>query len=309
MAGPPNPRRLTIALVFVLLGLSVWWFLSPDPPPVPDESASLIDRLRPLHTPMLPPRPGDWLSQHEEDGQTFAEYIASGPIRATAERHVLYVQPVGDFTVEQRRIVDATADFLGRYFGLPVVVQPDLPSSVIPEHARRVHPSWGMSQILSTYVLHEVLAPRLPEDAIASLALTATDLWPGDGWNFVFGQASLRRRVGVWSMARNGDPSAGEDAYRLCLLRTLKTASHETGHMLSIRHCTAYECNMCGSNHQEESDRRPIALCPECVSKVCWSCDAKPAARFQRLIEFCDREGLAKESAFYRRSLAAVEVE
>jgi hypothetical protein len=27
-----------------------------------------------------------------------------------------------------------------------------------------------------------------PADALAYLALTASDLWPGEGWNFVFGR-------------------------------------------------------------------------------------------------------------------------
>jgi HSP20 family molecular chaperone IbpA len=62
---------------------------------------------------------------------------------------------------------------------------------------------------LSTYLLYEVLEPDRPEDALAYLALTASDLWPGEGWNFVFGQANLRRRVGVWSLYRNGDPGEG----------------------------------------------------------------------------------------------------
>ncbi len=38
------------------------------------------------------------------------------------------------------------------------------------------------------------------------LALTTSDLWPGEGWNFVFGQASLSERVGVWSLHRLGNP-------------------------------------------------------------------------------------------------------
>ena len=46
----------------------------------------------------------------------------------------------------------------------------------------------------------------------------------------------------------------------------LITATHETGHMFSMLHCTAYECCMCGSNHREESDRRPVYLCPECTA-------------------------------------------
>jgi archaemetzincin len=60
--------------------------------------------------------------------------------------------------------------------------------------------------VLSTYILREVLEPERPADALAYLALTASDLWPRKGWNFVFGQANLRKRVGVWSLYRNGDP-------------------------------------------------------------------------------------------------------
>jgi WD40 repeat protein len=37
------------------------------------------------------------------------------------------------------------------------------------------------------YILHEVLEPQRPTDALAYLALTGSDLWPGKGWNFVFG--------------------------------------------------------------------------------------------------------------------------
>jgi archaemetzincin len=262
----------------------------------------LIEKLRPLHTRLGPPQPGDWLDQHKEDGQTFAQYIASRPVRPQGKRKVIYIQPLGDFTDTQRKIVTLTADFLGRYFNVPVKIQRDLPLRLIPQQAQRVHPTWGMPQILTTYVLDEVLCPRLPPDAAAYIAFTASDLWPGEGWNFVFGQASLRDRVGVWSIYRNGDPDESPDAFRLCLLRTLKTASHETGHMFSMKHCTLYECNMCGSNHREESDRRPLTLCPECVAKVCWATTADPIKRYESLEAFCREQGLKEEAAFYRQS-------
>ena len=152
---------------------------------------------------------------------------------------------------------------MGLYFNLPVTIMQDLPLTVIPAKARRIHPSRDDKQILTSYVLHDVLAPNLPDDAAAYIAFTASDLWPGKGWNFVFGQASTRKRVGVWSIYRNGDP---ENEFELCLRRAVGTAVHETGHMFTLLHCTAYECNMCGSNNREESDCRPIALCP-----VCWA--------------------------------------
>jgi len=275
--------------------------------PTPEELRSVIEKLRPLHKKLGEPRPGDWLESHPEPGQTFDEYLACRPVTPRGKRHVIYIQPLGDFTDTQRKVIILTAEFMSRYFNVPVKMSDDLPLSLIPARARRRHPSWGMKQILTTYVLDEVLRPRLPEDAAAYVAFTTSDLWPGRGWNFVFGQASLRERVGVWSIYRNGDPEESDAAFRLCLLRTMKTATHETGHMFSIRHCTAYQCNMCGSNSRPEADRRPIALCPECVAKICWATGTDPAQRYSKLAEFCKKNRLEKEARFYEKSLEALE--
>ena len=154
-------------------------------------------RLVPLHTRLGPPRPGDWLVTHPEPGQTYLQYVRSQPVKPDRNRRVIYVQPLGDFTPTQRKIIDLTAEFLGMYFDLPVKVREGLRLDIIPAKARRTHPEWGDKQILTTFVLQQVLAPRLPKDAAVSLAFTTSDLWPGEGWNFVFGQASLSERVGV----------------------------------------------------------------------------------------------------------------
>jgi len=263
-------------------------------------------RLLPLHEKLGKPRPGDWLAEHPEPGQTFRQYLRCRPVTPKGRRRVIYVQPLGRFNTTQRKIIDLTARFMGIYFGLPVKIREDLSLELIPKKARRKHPSWGMDQILSTYVLYEVLWPRLPKDATAYIAFTTSDLWPGPGWNFVFGQASLNERVGVWSIYRNGDPEAGEEAFRLCLRRTLKTATHETGHMFSMQHCTLYECNMCGSNHRAESDSRPLWLCPHCLAKLCWATKVDPKQRFEKLIAFCKTQGLKREEDFYQKSLEAM---
>ena len=39
-------------------------------------------------------------------------------------------------------------------------------------------------------------------------------------------------------------------------------------HVLSIRHCQAYECLMNGSSQLEEADRKPFALCAACLRKL-----------------------------------------
>jgi archaemetzincin len=259
-----------------------------------------FERLKPLHTAKALPRPGDWLASHPEKGQSVAEYKKSLPVRPRPGQATLYLQPIGDFSPEQQQVVARTQDFLGRFFGLEVKSHEPLPRSVIPDSARRHHPTSGQEQLLTTYLLDEVLVLRRPPDAVAVLGLTAEDLYPDPSWNFVFGQASLKDRVGVWSIYRNGDPADSPEAFRLCLERTLKTAAHETGHMLGLHHCTAYECLMNGSNHREEADSRPMELCPACVQKLCWNVGCEPAARFERLAAFAKENGL--DASYYEKA-------
>lgn len=270
------------------------------------ELQGAMAKLRPLHKSLGKPAPADWLAHHDEPGQTFAQYLASKPNVPDERRRTITIQPLGDMTDAQKKIVAATAEFIGLYFNLPVKVNDPLEAAVVPAKARRTHPTWGDKQMLSTYILDDVLRPRLAKDAFAMIAFTAEDLWPEEGWNFVFGQASLRDRVGVWSLYRFGDPAVGEVAFRKCLLRTMKTGTHELGHMFSMVHCTTYECNMCGSNSLTESDRRPLALCPECLAKTCWATGADPIDRFRGLSAFCRARGLTAEADFYDLSLRAL---
>jgi archaemetzincin len=265
-----------------------------------------FQKLLPLHKPLGKPSPGDWLARHSEPGQTYADYVHGSPVRPAGRRRIIYIQPVGDFNATQRKIVRITADYMGIYFQLPVRVRDDLPLSLIPQRARRVHPQWGVPQILTAYVRDELLKPRLPDDAVALIAFTASDLWPGEGWNFVFGEASLADRVGVWSICRFGDPETSQDSFRLTLRRTLETATHETGHMFSMQHCIFCVCSMCGSNSLAESDRHPLWLCPHCLAKLCYATGADPKKRFEELIVFAKTQGLSDEADFWQKSLAVM---
>jgi archaemetzincin len=270
---------------------------------IPEPYLELETRLRPLADPLPPPRPGDWLAVHDEPGQTFEEYINAHPVRKSDKLHTIYLCLVGDFSEAQRRILALAQEYLSVFFDCPVKVQRQIALASIPARARRTHPSWADPQVLTGYILHEVLEPEQPADALAYLALTASDLWPGRGWNFVFGEANLRQRIGVWSIYRNGDP---ETDFRLCLRRTLSTASHETGHVLGMAHCTAYLCLMNGSNHQEEKDRRPMHPCPVCLRKLCWNLRVEPVPYLTKLKAFCRQNGVDLESNWYERALAAL---
>ena len=52
---------------------------------------------------------------------------------------------------------------------------------------------------------------------------------------------------------------------------------------------------------------RPLALCPECLAKVCWATSADPVERFKKLADFCKSAGLEDEQAFYEKSIRALE--
>jgi len=275
--------------------------------PVRSSLPAPFQKLLPLHKRLDPPAPGEWLAEHPEPGQSYRQYVRSDPVRPDRRRRTIYVQPLGEFTATQRKVIGLTAEYMQHFFGLPVKIREDLPLALVPASARREHPAWKVRQILSTYVLEKILAPRLPDDAMAYIAFTTSDLWPGEGWNFVFGQASLSDRVGVWSIHRFGDPAESDAAFHLCLRRTMALATHETGHMFSMAHCTLYECNMCGSNHLAEADRRPTWLCPHCLAKLCWATGSDPREHLRRLGAFCKAHGFEREQELYEKSLAALE--
>ena len=261
------------------------------------------ERIKPLHQKKSKPAPGDWLAQHREKGQTFDQYRKAKPMRPNTVRTTVYIQPIGDFDDTQQRLVRETVKLTSRFYGLPTKLLDPLSLEIIPKEARRVHPSWGDHQILSIYVLDHVLKPRRPKDAAAMLALTTSDLWPGEGWNFVFGQASLKERVGVWSLYRYGTTKGSKAEYNQFRRRMYKVALHETGHMFGIHHCTAYECMMNGSNHLAEMDGRPMWFCPECAQKVWWGCDVEPVDRYRSLAEFADMHELDGEREYWLNCL------
>ncbi|MGE0268440.1 MAG: archaemetzincin [Candidatus Omnitrophota bacterium] len=276
--------KLTVTII-TLIGAS-------SPGIAEDFDLSPYQKLIPLHEPKLPPGPYDWMSQHRENDQSFYEYIKSNPIRSDEQRKYIYIVLLGNFDQAGQEIIRTTARFIEAYFNLQVQWLDPISLGSIPDKARRIHPQTLDNQILTTYVLEDILKPILPDDAFSVIAFTSSDLWPGEGWNFVFGQASIQDRVGVWSIYRNGNPNGSHEENKLCLLRTVKTGTHELGHMFSLPHCLYFECNMNGSNHRSESDRRPLWLCPVCLSKLMWNTGDKPGNRFQSLIKISNELGI-----------------
>ncbi len=263
-------------------------------------------KLAPHFGPVPKPGEDDWLAKYPEGGQTFDQYVAfrREPLRKKyPEIHLL---PLGEFTPSQQKLLESTRDFMERFFEMDVRILGGIDLDDVPAEAQRPRDGGRRRQLLTTHLLFDVLKPRRGKKAAALLGFVAEDLWPGEDWNYVFGQASINDRVGVWSLFRNGNSDGDEAEYRLCLLRTIKTAVHETGHMLGMPHCVAYACCMNGSNHRDEADQKPLEFCPECQAKIWWTCQTDPLRRYRHLQEFAKEAGLSTEAEFWQTLEAAL---
>lgn len=269
-----------------------------------DSYLSRMELVHPFHQLKAPALPGDWLARYPEGGQTFAQYVER------CERIPLHqscngidLQPLGDFDETQRKLIEQSAEFIALYFGIPVKTLDPIPLENIPPDARRMREN--VEQLLTKWIMKDVLQPRARPDAVATIGLVSCDLWPGN-LNWVFGEALMETRVAVWSLYRMGDPRASEESYRLCLLRTVKTAVHEIGHVLGMPHCSEYECGMNGTRSLEEHDRRLLEFCPECQAKIWWTCGADPLPRSRALAEFSDQMNWNREFGIFRAQASAL---
>jgi archaemetzincin len=255
-----------------------------------------------LHSKIPAPGPDDWLFHHKESGQSYANYCSGTPVRPDAFVNKIYILPIGEFSPPEQILLEGLAKYLEIFFMLKVVLLQPVHDRIVPEEARRY--GVDVEQLHTFYILNQVLLPQRPDDAICLISITNKDLYPGEGWNFVFGQASLSKRVGVSSYYRFINDFSDTSAYRKCFERIIKTTSHELCHMFSIKHCRIYECLMNGANHLQEADRTPLWLCPECLAKLQWCIRFRLIERYRLLNEFFGKKGFDKESEFYTESIS-----
>lgn len=254
----------------------------------------------------------DWLASHEEPGQTFKEYVESRPNVPFAERKKLYIMPIGFFDPELAPSLEELREFTEAYFH-PLEVKMAPPAAGWETKVgARIHRGTQKKQLNSRDIL-AWMRGKLPGDAYAMLAVTMTDLYPEESWNFVFGQASIRNRVGVFSFARYHPQWMGQEADEntpsLVLKRSAKVLTHEMGHMFGIRHCVHFECNMNGANHLDEADATPMHLCPVCLRKLHHANRFDPAKRYGLLEDFYREHELKQEAEWVSKRIAGIQAE
>ncbi len=244
------------------------------------------------------PRSGDWLATHKEPGQTYAQYLKSDSNRPDRRRNIIYLLPLDEFETPSLKDL---ASCMEAFYGLKTEVLRLLPIQDLGIKTR-IHPQTQQRQALTTDLL-SVLKTRLPANAYCLLGVTMTDLYPAESWNFVFGQASLQQRVGVYSFARYqpgfsgaGDPDV---AKARMFRRSVKTLLHETAHMFGMQHCIYYRCLVNGSNHLQETDAVPLHFCPVCLRKSFRANPELPSVRYPRIAATFRDVGLTEEAEWF----------
>ncbi len=253
------------------------------------------------------PGPGDWLSVARERGQTF-ERFARGPSGRPAEAlQQIYLQPVGDFQPGHSQLLEQLRRFGSLFFARELRALPPLLVEGSGIAVRRNRFTDVLQ--LKTRDILPALARDMPADARCVLGVTDYDLYPHDTWSFVFGEALLGDRVGVFSVARYDPAFYGkpDEDPSLLVRRSCKVLAHEACHMFGIEHCVFFNCLMNGSNHLAESDRRPLHLCPVDLRKLQWTLGFDVADRYRGLLAFWRQSGVADEAAWIQRRLDFIE--
>ncbi|MBW2340858.1 MAG: hypothetical protein JRF50_11035 [Deltaproteobacteria bacterium] len=290
-------------------------------PPNPEESLRAIGKPQGLpiilqraldpgtgFSPMPAPKPGDWFSEHPESGQTFDDFVRVIPTKPDTLQDKIFLQPLGQFSEGRSVSLETLKVYGSTFFAMDVDILS--PVAISGSQLRtRINPYSRNRQVFTPDILM-FLRSSLPPGAFCLLAITMEDLYPDPSWNFVFGQASLRDRVGVFSFARYDPAFYGEERGReyqeVSLRRSFKVLAHEIGHMFSLQHCIFFRCVMNGSNHLQESDARPLSLCPVCLRKLQFSIGFDVLDRYRKLLDFYQRAGLDPETRWIANRLKKI---
>ncbi len=239
-----------------------------------------LNIITPMFEPIPAPEETDWLAENDEDGQTYEGYLSQQFNNVNEKRKVIYIQPI------EKKIDKSFLDKLKQfteayYYGLEVRIRKVIDLDQLKVDSR-INDSHGKIQVNASQILQK-LETKLPADAYCMIAVCLTDLYHREDWNFVFGVASLKKRIGVFSFFRYFDP----DDESLTFWRSCKVMVHEIGHMFHIRHCVYFNCIMNGSNTLEENDKKPMEMCPVCIRKLQHNITFEMVDRYKQLADAC----------------------
>ncbi len=276
----------------------------------------LFRALLPCAQPLPPQSPCDWIPSVKPLPQSFPLYqraLSSGAANrfGARGRSKIYLQPLGEGV--SSAVLRVCASFLRAFYvGCAIEVLPVL--AVAGDRRVKARSRDHGKQYDANSIL-ELLMPRVLRDAYALIAVSDFDIYSGT-WNFLYGLAKLKQRVGVFSFARY-DPHFWGDhdctpAQRKELMeyRAAKVMLHEVGHMFGLKHCVHMACLMQGSMHDEEAHKKPLFLSLVCLRRLRANMGFSLLPRFQALAALCkstDNPHLAPFHHWYAKAALSLE--
>lgn len=240
------------------------------------------------------PTQEEWRYNKKESFQTFQDFQKLKKIKPEEGKNTIYLQPIGEFNILQKKQIELTKQYLAKYFQLETKILPTLSNTIFPKSAERIR-SNNQEQVLASYILDSILIKKKPKDAVVLMGITEKDLFPRPEWNYVFGLASYENGVGVTSMFRFYNGNLTESNFNKSFERLLKISSHEIGHMFGVSHCLNANCVMNGTNNLTETDSHFARACSLCQQKLNSSLKYNNQKRLIELRDFFKKQNLNRE--------------
>lgn len=251
------------------------------------------------------PKPGDFLAIQGKQKQTFEEYTASQPPRATRSRHTIYLCIVGPTDAELEGVVKQSASFLETYYALPVKILPPVPLEGVTSRRFEEHNAFFYD---GPDLVDRLLKPIVPEDALTLIGCTREQLYGDRLTPSPVLQSCPLRGVGVVSLMWVLDSPAQSPPDRRGALVALRRCFHNVAAAvawtLGSPYCHKYYCGMNLAYSLEELDSLPLEMCPECLKKMRWNLGIDPVAHCDAVGRLCARAGLNQDAAWYAQRLA-----
>jgi archaemetzincin len=256
------------------------------------------------------PEDGDWLWDHKETPQSFKTYTQGMLNKPDKYKNIVYIQNLdqnmeGSFlTLEMFEHIKTLMEIY--YPSITCKLSEDKSNfeSLKVESRQNYYYQYNAGKAL------EELPKIKPKDGLFIVGLTSFDIYPREGWNYVFGIASKTRGCGVFSFKRFYEELKGElkgNALESQITRLAgKIMLHEVGHLFGLPHCVYYSCKMNGCNNLKESLRTPFELCPMCLRKINFNLDFDIKERFVNLFKgltSLNEELYSKEIEWYMRRI------